>query len=319
MKKTRSTATNTRKTKCMSTNTTTRIETKRDLVAATRAEILARLIYGEPADEAAHRAHAQVERMTQAAGCHRQRAILWLNHILKHEAVTHPMPVVLGFDTRLVEAADTLGVRHRESLREYAKRLAACNDADLLAVAVIAIDDQIGEGIENPEHTPAAYKRARRVLKRAADALANQQPGETPPAGGAVDNLPTAPALRNALEALVGHTNGAQDAMMEMMRGPGNVPWEVTARLASEDVGLLVINLHDLMRVVAMLIIDLTVRGDETTYEDRMTLVESRTKGVTLMQGMETMAQTIARRLRSFNESHRESHQDEVPENGKVH
>ena len=44
-----------------------------------------------------------------------------------------------------------------------------------------------------------------------------------------------------------------------------------------------------------------------------MTLAESRTRGVTLMQGMETMAQTIARRLRRFNESHR----DEDPENGK--
>ena len=42
-----------------------------------------------------------------------------------------------------------------------------------------------------------------------------------------------------------------------------------------------------------------------------MTLAESRTKGVPLMQGM----QTIARRLRDFNEAHR----DEDPEKGKVH
>ena len=293
------------------------MQTKRDLLAlaATRAEILARLIHGEPADEAAHRAHAQVERVAQAAGCDRQRAIVWLHHIMKHEAVTHPIPVVLGFDTRLVEAADSLGVRHRESLREYAKRLAASNDADLLAVAVIALDDQIGEGIENPEHTPAAYKRARRVLRRAADTLANQEPGDTPPAGGAVDNPPTAPALCYALEALVGHTNGAQDAMKEMMRGPGNAAWEVATRLGSEDLALLVTNLHDLMRVVAMLIIDLTVREDENTDATRMTLAESRTRGVPLMQSMETIAQTIARRLRRFNESH----PNEAPEQNKVH
>ena len=291
------------------------METRRDLVVATRAEILARLIYGEPATEAAHRAHEQVERVAQAVGSHRQRAIVWLHHVLKHEAVTQPIPVALGFDSWLVEAADTLGARPRESLREYAKRLGACNDADVLAVAVIAIDDQISEGIEDPQDTPAEYKRARHVLKRAADALAKQQPGDAPPAGGVVDNLPTAPALRNALEALVEHSNGAQAAMMEMMRGPGDVPWEVSERLASEDLALLVTNLHDLMRVVAMLIIDVTARGDENTYEDRMTLAESRTKGVSLMQGMETTAQTIARRLRSFNESHR----DEDAEKGKVH
>ena len=102
--------------------------------------------------------------------------------------------------------------------------------------------------------------------------------------------------------------------MMEMMRGPGDVPWEVTERLASEDLALLVTTLHDLMRVVALLIIDVTAREDETTYEDRMTLVDSRTKGVSLMQGMETTAQTIARRLRDFNEAHRED-----AEKGKVH
>ena len=165
------------------------METRRDLVAATRAELLARLIYGE----AAHRAHVQVERVAQAVGSHRQRAIVWLHHILKHEAVTQPIPVALGFDNWLVEAADTLGARPRESLREYAKRVAACNDADVLAVALIAMDDQISEGTVDPQDTLAAYKRARRVLKRAADALAKQQPGDTPPAGGVVDNLPTAP------------------------------------------------------------------------------------------------------------------------------
>ena len=209
------------------------METRQDLVAATRAELLARLIYGEPANQDARRAHEQVERVAQAVGSHRQRAIVWLHHVLKHEAVTQPIPVALGFDSWLVEAADALGVRPRESLREYGKRVAACSDADVLAVALIAIDDQISEGIVDPQDTPAAYKRARRVLKRAADALANQQPGDTPPAGGVVDNLPTAPALRNALEALVDHSNGAQAAIMEMMRGPGDVPWEVSERLAS--------------------------------------------------------------------------------------
>ena len=253
--------------------------------------------------------------MAQAVGSHRQRAIVWLHHILKHEAVTQPIPVALGFDAWLVEAADTLGARPRESLREYAKRVAACNDADVLAVALIAIDDQISEGTVDPQDTPAAYKRARRVLKRAADALAKQQPGDTPPAGGVVDNLPTAPALRIALQALVEHSDGAQAAMMEMMRGPGDVPWEVTERLASEDLALLVTTLHDLMRIVATV----DHRRDRTgrrgpRHEDRMTLVESRTKGVSLMQGMETTAQTLARRLRDFNEAHRED-----PEKGKVH
>ena len=291
------------------------MQTTTELLAAVRAQILARLIYGEPADDEARRAHEQVERVAQAVGTDRQRAIVWLQHVLEHEEVTLPIPVALGFDRWLVEAADTLGMRHQESVRDYAKRVAACNDADVLAVAVAAIDDQIGEGIEEHDGRTAAYKKARRVLKRAAGALAKQQPGDAPPAGGVADNRPTSPDLRNALMALVEQANGAQDAMMRMMRGPGNVPWEVSERLSLDDLHLLVANLHDLMQIVAMLVIDVTAREGENTYEDRMTLAESRTKGVSLMQGMETMAQTIARRLRSFNESHR----DEDPEKGKVH
>ena len=114
---------------------------------------------------------------------------------------------------------------------------------------------------------------------------------------------------------LTDQTNGAQEAMMQMMRGPGNVPWEVSERLSPDDLGLLVVSLHDLMQVVALLVIDLTTRENEDTYEDRMTLAESRTDGVILTQGMETMARTVARRLRDFNEWHG----GEELENGKVH
>ena len=206
-------------------------------------------------------------------------------------------------------------MRHRESVRDYAKRVATCNDADVLAVAVATIDDQIGEAIEEHDGRRAAYKKARRVLKRAADALSKQQPGDAPPAGGVADNRPTAPDLRDALMALVEHGNGAQHAMMRMMRGPGNVPWGVSERLSLDDLHLLVAILHDLMQVVAMLVIDVTALEGENTYEDRMTLAESRTRGVSLTQAMEAMAQTIARRLRDFHEAQR----GERVENGNVH
>ena len=54
-----------------------------------------------------------------------------------------------------------------------------------------------------------------------------------------------------------------------------------------------------------MLVIDVTAREGENTYEDRMTLVESRTRGVSLTQAMEAVAQTIARRLRDIHEAQR--------------
>ena len=46
-----------------------------------------------------------------------------------------------------------------------------------------------------------------------------------------------------------------------------------------------------------------------------MTLAKARTKEVNPIQGLETMALTIAHRLREFNETQR----GDEPESGKVH
>ena len=287
------------------------MQTPRDSVTAAQAAILARLIHGD----AARTMIEQAERVAQAVETDRQQAILWLHQTLNHETVTCMILKALGFDRLVVDAADTLSIRYRESVRDYAKRIAACDDTDVLAVAVALIENQIKEGVEHQYGTLAAWKKARRVLKRATDALANQQPGDTPPAGGVADNRPTARALRNPLMKLVDHTTGAREAMMQMMRGPANVPWEVSERLSPDDLGLLIGSMHALLQVVALLVIDVTARENEDTYEDRMTLAESRMEGVSLMQGMATIARTIARRVRDFNEWHG----GEERENGKVH
>ena len=129
------------------------------------------------------------------------------------------------------------------------------------------------------------------------------------------DNRPTAPALRSALKRLTDHTTGAREAMMQMMRGPANVPWEVSERLSPDDLELLIGSMHALIQVVGLLVIDVTARENEDTYEDRMTLAESRMEGVSLMKGMATIARTIARRVRDFNEWHG----GEELENGKMH
>ena len=286
------------------------MQTTIDSVTAAQAAILARLIHGEVARAMIE----QAERVAQALEIDRQQAILWLHQTLNHETVTCMILKALGFDRLLVDAADTLSIRYRESVRDYAKRIAACDDTDVLAVAVALIENEIKEGVEQ-DGTLAAWKKARRVLKRATDALANQQPGDTPPAGGVADNRPTAPALRSALKRLTDHTTGAREAMMQMMRGPANVPWEVSERLSPDDLELLIGSMHALIQVVGLLVIDVTARENEDTYEDRMTLAESRMEGVSLMQGMATIARTIARRVRDFNEWHG----GEELENGKVH
>ena len=91
--------------------------------------------------------------------------------------------------------ASESGRRCRESVLDYAKRVAACDDTDVLAVAVARRSFEHSGGV-------------RRHAVAAADALANQ-PGATPPAGGVADDRPTEPALRTAVMTLMEHTNGA--------------------------------------------------------------------------------------------------------------
>ena len=128
------------------------MQTTPDLVAAARAELLARLIYNDDADQDARRALEHVERVAQVVGRHRQRAILWLRHILNHEKAEPHVLIAFGFDTRMVTGADTLGLRPRESLRDHAKRVAACQDSDVLSLAVAALDDRISAHSGETDH-----------------------------------------------------------------------------------------------------------------------------------------------------------------------
>ena len=96
------------------------------------------------------------------------------------------------------------------------------------------------------------------------------------------------------------------------MRGPGNEPLAVRGRLSKDDTDQLFVALHSLLQVMMALVLDVTGQEDENLDEDRVTRVESETNPV---HGMETMALTLAHRLREF----RERDSGNEPENGKVH
>ena len=271
-------------------------ETTTDFATAARANIFARMIHGLTADGDARPAFEQAKRVAQAVRTERQRAILWLHQTLNHAAVTWEILMALGFDQQVVDAADTLGRRSRESVLDYAKRVAACDDTDVLAVAVALIDHQIEVGVEQPDGTLAAYKEARCVLKLAADALANQQPGATPPAGGVADDRPTEPALRTAVMTLMEHTNAARDAMVRIMYHlqQHGESWQISGN----DMQLVLDTVHDLMMVVALLVVELTAKqNDKTSAEERMRLFRTKT----FREGIETFTRTIARRLRDLS------------------
>ena len=279
-----------------------------DYLIAKRAKMLAQLRHGDR-DRGAGRAFEQAERVARSVETDRQRGIVWVRHLVDDEGVRRAVLRVLDFDGWVLNAADTLVVRPWESLLEYADRIAMGMDTDVLAVAIVAIEDDMREGIDEQRGSPAEYESARRVLKGAA---AQQQRGDPPATGGVAGDRLLARVLRDAFRALVGSITGAGTAMRLMMRGPGNEPLAVRGRLSKDDTDQLFVALHSLLQVMMALVLDVTGQEDENLDEDRVTRVESETNPV---HGMETMALTLAHRLREF----RERHSGNEPENGKVH
>ena len=277
-----------------------------DFVTAARAKSLVQMLYDEyDADPDFEKS----KRVARALGTDRQRAVVWVRLILAEERGTRRQLLTLGLDRSLVEAAATLVLRRGESVRDYAQRVAACRDPDVLAVAVAAFDDEIDEEAELLRDMLSARKEGRRVLQRAVGA---RQPGGPPPAGEVADGRPPAD-LSDELLALVDHADGAQDAMRRMLQHPGQGLRGSLERLSPEDRDLLLGNLHDLLQVVGVLVVDVTAREDEDTREDRMALTKARTR-VNPTEAMKTMALTIAHRLQECNPAHR----GDTPKNGKV-
>ena len=229
--------------------------------------------------------------------------------ILAEERGTRRQLLTLGLDRSVVDAAATLVLRRGESVRDYAQRVAACRDPDVLAVAVAVFDDEIDEEAELLRDMLSARKEGRRVLQRAVGA---RQPGGPLPAAEVAAGRPPAD-LSDELLALVDHADGAQDAIRRMLRHPGQGLRGSLECLSPEDRDLLLGNLYDLLQVVGVLVLDVTAREDEDTREDRMALAKARTR-LNPTEAMTTMALTIAHRLQECNAAHPGG----KPKNGKA-
>ena len=125
---------------------------------------------------------------------------------------------------------------------------------------------------------------------------------------------PAAPTPHDAVVKLVSHTAGAQDAMMQLTYGD-SLGWAAGAPLSAQDLDLVVVNAHDVLQVLVAMVIDLTAQENEDTSRDKLTLFRAVTEGVSLTEGMETLAQTMARRLRHFHQLR----DGEKPGTGRVH
>ena len=93
-------------------------------------------------------------------------------------------------------------------------------------------------------------------------------------------------------------------------RGAGCIVIGERSGRPATGAGLLLGTVHDMMLVVALLVVELTAKqNDKTSAEERMRLFRTKT----FREGIETFTRTIARRLRDLCDGGEES------ENGTVH
>ena len=236
------------------------------------------------------------QRVARALETDRRRAVVWVRLILAEAWGTRRQLLQLGFDRSVVDAPPSWSSVERRGVLEYARRVAACRDLDVIAVAVAALDDEIDEGGRaSARHagglqggTPRAEARRWRPA-----------PGGLPQAGEAADDRPPAD-LSDELLAVVDHADGAQDAMRRMLRERARDSGGATSACLRTDRDLLVGTLHDLLQVVGVLVFEVTARRRRRCAEDRAALAKAGT-GANPTKAMETMALTIVHRLQEFH------------------
>ena len=91
------------------------------------------------------------------------------------------------------------------------------------------------------------------------------------------------------------HSGGAQVAMTQMMRGPGNTLWAGPRAPVPERPEAARRSVHELLQVAGMFIVDMTARENEDTCADLIKVAKPRPDGQSPAQSMETIARTIAR------------------------
>ena len=229
-----------------------------DYVIAERAKVLAQLRHADR-EWGAGGVFAQAERVARAVETDRQRGLVWVRHLLDDKGVRRVVLMLLEIDSWVLNAADTLIVRQWESLLEYADRIAAGTDTDVLAVAIAAIEDDMREGSDGQRGSLAEYESARRVLK----GVAAQQHGAPPATSGVAGDRPTArgPSRRASGVGRLHRRRGDRDEADDA--GPGNEPLAVRGRLSKDDTEQLFVALHSLLEVLMALVIDVTAQEHE--------------------------------------------------------
>ena len=145
-----------------------------------------------------------------------------------------------------------------------------------------------------PETTDADRDKARQRLQRAFTEWTKQKKGDQPPAGGSVDDRPTAPGLAHAFRRLEHHLRMSVLSINEMRRGPGNAQWGISERLSTADLHNFIECASKTVQMAAAIVIDVSNSvGTPATRKEVETVRAANAPGSTRFPGIATTAATI--------------------------
>ena len=276
----------------------------RDSADHSRGECFARLVLTGREDHHDRNLLGYAERTADRLAMHREKTLAWLSISLYADSVDETTLTGIGFNDQDVRHATVIQPREQETAMAYAERLAAYNEPEAFAVGEAMLDESADTNPTLPSGTTdTAREQAIGRLRSAHKDWAQGRRGDRPPAGGIVDERPTAPGLADAVRRLEHHVRMTELCLSEMQRGPGGTPWGIAERLSLDDLNTFLDTAAQLMLNAAAIVVETSnLTLTPATGQERATLAGTRDPSTAHLAGIATAAATIyevATRLQS--------------------
>ena len=277
---------------------------RHDRNTATRAECFARLVLTGREDHHGRNLLDYAERTADRLAMQREKTLAWLSISLHADGVDETTLTGIGFNDQDVRHATVMQPREIETAMGYAERLAAYNEPEAFAVGEAMLDESADTNPTVPTGTTdTAREQAIGRLRSAHKDWTQGHSGDRPPAGGVVDERPTAPGLADAVRRLEHHVRMTGLCLSEMQRGPGGTPWGIAERLSLDDLNTFLDAASQLMFNAAAIVVETSnLTLTPATENERAILASTREPGTEHLVGIATAAATIyevATRLQS--------------------
>lgn len=230
--------------------------------AAARAKRLAELALDSVRDQHGRELLAHARRAAAQAPMPWEKEIVWLAATLRINGIDETTLTAIGFDIQEVRHAGAARPAHGERAGDYAARLCSYNEPETYAVGEAMLNEPAETNCTVPPDTTTEERDEAIGRLQAGMREWVKHPGGPPPAGGVVDNKPTAAGLHAALHQLEHHVAMGTLSLEKMLRAPGNERRKVVERLSPDDRDAFVTSGLDAMRLTTAIISETLTLSD---------------------------------------------------------